>query len=146
MAVPRKLRIQSPGAIYHVMNRGDQREAIFRDDEDRQKLLTTLGEACRKTERVAPNHYGGERHETGVQKAERIVREELNRLGWPEAELRARRKGHSGKVRIARRLRQETTMSLKWIAARLQMGGWTYVSNLAHQQPPCPAAQDVLCQ
>jgi len=32
------------------MNRGDQREAIFRDDEDRQKLLTTLGEACMKTE------------------------------------------------------------------------------------------------
>jgi hypothetical protein len=32
------------------MNRGDQREAVFRDDEDRQKLLATPGEACRKTE------------------------------------------------------------------------------------------------
>ena len=38
--VPRKLRIQYPGAIYHVMNRGDQRKAIFRAGEDRQKLLT----------------------------------------------------------------------------------------------------------
>ena len=52
----RKFRVQYPGAIYHVMNRGDQREAVFRDDEDRQKLLAALGEACRKTEwpAVAP--------------------------------------------------------------------------------------------
>jgi hypothetical protein len=35
----RELRIQYPGAIYHVMNRGDRREAIFGDDEDRQRLL-----------------------------------------------------------------------------------------------------------
>jgi hypothetical protein len=43
----RKFRLQYPGAIYHVMSRGDQREAVFRDGEDRQKLLATLGEACR---------------------------------------------------------------------------------------------------
>jgi len=30
--------------------------------------------------------------------------------------LRARRKGHSGKVVVGRRLGQETTMGLKWIA------------------------------
>ena len=36
-------------------------------------------------------------------------------------------------VLLARRLRQETTMSLKWIAERLQMGSWTYVSNLLRQ-------------
>ena len=34
----RKLRIQYPGAIYHVMNRGDRREAIFADDADRGRL------------------------------------------------------------------------------------------------------------
>ena len=34
----RKLRIEYPGAMYHVMNRGDQREDIFRDDEDRQRF------------------------------------------------------------------------------------------------------------
>jgi REP element-mobilizing transposase RayT len=37
----RKLRVEYPGAIYHVMNRGDRREPIFKDDEDR--------EACEKT-------------------------------------------------------------------------------------------------
>ena len=46
----RKLRIEYPGAMYHVMNRGDQREDIFRDDDDREKFLCTLGEACAKTE------------------------------------------------------------------------------------------------
>jgi REP element-mobilizing transposase RayT len=45
----RKLRVQYEGAIYHVMNRGDRREAIFRDDEDRERFLTTLGETCEKT-------------------------------------------------------------------------------------------------
>lgn len=47
--VARKLRVQYAGAIYHVMNRGDRREEILRDDEDRQRLLSTLGEACAKT-------------------------------------------------------------------------------------------------
>jgi putative transposase len=33
-----------------VINRGDQREEIFRDEEDRQRFLSTLAEACAKTE------------------------------------------------------------------------------------------------
>jgi putative transposase len=45
----RKLRVQYPGAIYHVMSRGDHREPIFRDDRDRERFLATLGEACAKT-------------------------------------------------------------------------------------------------
>ena len=45
----RRLRSQYPGAIYHVMNCGDQREAIFKDEEDRTGFLATLGEACQKT-------------------------------------------------------------------------------------------------
>ena len=45
----RKVRIQYPGAIYHVMNRGDRREDIFEDDQDRLRFLETLGEACEKT-------------------------------------------------------------------------------------------------
>ena len=46
----RKLPVQYPGAIYHVMNRGDRREAIFTDDHDRQMFLDTLGEACQKAD------------------------------------------------------------------------------------------------
>src|SRR5271157_481495 len=45
----RKLRIQYAGALYHVMNRGDRRDPIFADDEDRQRFLQTLTDACEKT-------------------------------------------------------------------------------------------------
>jgi putative transposase len=44
----RQLRIEYEGAIYHVMSRGDRREAIFLNDEDRQLFLKTLEETCLK--------------------------------------------------------------------------------------------------
>src|SRR6266404_2654543 len=47
--MPRPLRIQYPGACYHVMSRGDGREAIFRNAADRSEFLRTLGRACQKT-------------------------------------------------------------------------------------------------
>ena len=59
----RKLRVEYPGAIYHVMNRGDRREPIFKDEADRQRFIETLGEACAKTDWqvhayvLMPNHF-----------------------------------------------------------------------------------------
>jgi len=306
--VPRKLRIEYPGAIYHLMNRGDRREPIFKDDEDRRLFLATLGECCGKTdwqvhawclmpnhfhlvvetpkanlvagmkwflgtytarfnrrhklfghlfsgrykalavdgsgngylktvcdyvhlnparakllrvgeslkafewssypnylkvpakrpewlrvnrllgehgipkdsavgraqfearmeqvraaedargyrairrgwcfgekafrkelleqvaERVGEYHYAEERQGSGEEKARGIVAAELRRLGWTAEDLKARRKGDAKKVRLAQRLRAETTMTLKWIAGELQMGTWTHVSNLLSKQ------------
>lgn len=48
-SVPRQLRVEYEGAVYHLMNRGDRRESIFLDDEDRQLFLETLDESCVKT-------------------------------------------------------------------------------------------------
>jgi hypothetical protein len=48
--------------------------------------------------------------------------------------LPGRRKGDKVKEASARRLRQETTTSLKWIARRLHTGRWTFVSNLLHEK------------
>jgi hypothetical protein len=67
--MPRQVRRQFAGAIYHLMNRGDRREEIFRDAPGPRLFLAAL-------------------------------------------------------------LREETTMSLKWIAQHLEMGSWTHVSNL----------------
>jgi REP element-mobilizing transposase RayT len=303
----RKLRLEYPGAIYHVMNRGDRREAIFRDDEDRKLFLETLGQACEKTgwqihawclmpnhfhlvietprgnlvagmkwflgaytgrfnrrhklfghlfsgrykalivdgsgsgylktvcdyvhlnpararllgahgklasfawssfgyylkrpgrrprwlrvsrllgehgilrdskegrrefgrrmelnrlaeiapeglkpvrrgwclgdksfrkqllaqmkEQVGEHHYGEERAEAEQERAERLVREGLKRLKWKEADLAARPKGDPEKVKLALRLRAETAVTIKWIAERLQMGGWTHVNHLLY--------------
>ena len=47
--MPRQVRIEYEGAIYHVMCRGDRREAIFFDDEDRRRFLRTLEEAIGKS-------------------------------------------------------------------------------------------------
>ena len=38
----RPLRIEFPGAVYHVSSRGDRRESIFADDQDRASLLATV--------------------------------------------------------------------------------------------------------
>ena len=46
----RKLRIQYPGAIYHVMNRGDHSEPVFRDEGDSGLFVATLAEACGKAD------------------------------------------------------------------------------------------------
>ena len=43
-------------------------------------------------------------------------------LGWTQAELISRLKNDSGKQAMAARVRKETTLPIKWIAARLQMG------------------------
>lgn len=304
--MPRQPRIQYPGALYHLVNRGDRREAIFRTDEDRQRFLDTLGEACAKTGWIVhayclmPDHFhlvvetpqpnlvagmkwflgtytiqfnrrhnltghlfsgrykslvvqkdqGGyllraceyvllnparaglvaagqtlrefpwtsltpganpaarpawlqpaalleqagatdteagraqfeqrleerrasagagdwkalrrgwclgsddfrrelmqraekpgagytvPRKEAALEKAERILGQELSALGWKEKELAARRKADPEKLRLAQRLRGETTVSLKWIAQRLKMGSWTYLANCLYALEP----------
>jgi REP element-mobilizing transposase RayT len=61
--MPRKRRVEYPGAMYHLMCRGDRREAIFLDDIDRHDFIKTLAEACQKTGWqthaycLMPNHY-----------------------------------------------------------------------------------------
>ena len=45
----RKARVEFEGAVYHVLDRGDRREAIFKDDADRRRFLETLGEAGART-------------------------------------------------------------------------------------------------
>ena len=40
----RPLRIEYPGAYYHVMNRGAARQQIFVNDQDRQRFLDLLGQ------------------------------------------------------------------------------------------------------
>jgi putative transposase len=47
--MPRQPRIEYPRAYYHVMCRGDRREAIFHGDADRKCFLETLEEVCART-------------------------------------------------------------------------------------------------
>jgi putative transposase len=40
----RPLRIELASGLYHVTSRGDRREAIYHDDQDRAAWLILLGE------------------------------------------------------------------------------------------------------
>ena len=42
----RALRIEYPGAVYHVICRGNNRQAIFRDDQDRKRYIEKLSAYC----------------------------------------------------------------------------------------------------
>ena len=44
--MPRALRHQYPGAVYHVMARGDGGKAVFEGDDDRKAFLFRLGQVC----------------------------------------------------------------------------------------------------
>jgi len=55
--MPRKIRIEYAGAIYHVISNGDWREDICHDDVDRQDFLNTLAEA---------HGFGGNLHKSLV--------------------------------------------------------------------------------
>ncbi len=58
----RRLRIQYADAIYHVMARGNARQDIVGDDEDRQRLVDELDKAVQRSGWVIyafvlmPNH------------------------------------------------------------------------------------------
>ena len=71
---------------------------------------------------LGEHHAGDLRRENAESRAERIIAEELQRLGWSESELASHRKSAAGKLALAARLRRETTMPLKWIAARVRLG------------------------
>jgi REP element-mobilizing transposase RayT len=45
----RALRVEYPGAAYHVMARGNQGRPIYGDDSDRTLWMETLAEPCQKT-------------------------------------------------------------------------------------------------
>ena len=92
--------------------------------EFRQELLAEM------RGRTGPQHGGEERRETEEAWAEKLLAEALQREGWTVRDLAQRRKGDAVKVRLARRLRQETTVTLSWVAKQLHMGTAGSLANL----------------
>ena len=93
-------------------------------DEFRQELLAQM--------KPGPEHYGQEIRESSEQKARIRVEAELKKLGWTRADLLERPKGDGKKIRIAKILRQETTMTLVWVEQALHMGTKTHLSHLLY--------------
>jgi putative transposase len=80
-------------------------------------------ELLQRLEGELGEHHSGHLHQqTSASRAERIIRQELTRLGWVESDLVSQRKNAPEKLAIAARLRKETTLTIKQIAARVHLG------------------------
>ena len=97
------------------------------DEVFRRELLAQVAQ------KMGEHHYGKERRESVEEKAERLVREGLAKANWSEKDLARHPKGDPVKLAVAVRLRAESTVPLKWIARRLQMGTWRYLTRLLYQ-------------
>jgi len=98
----------------------------FGDEEFQKELLERVGA------KTGAHHYGEELRESAVAKAERMLTAELKRRGWKPADLAKRRKGDPEKVALAARLREETTVTLAWLADRLHMGTRSHLTHLLY--------------
>src|SRR2546425_662374 len=62
-AMARPIRVEFAGAVYHIMARGNERRDVFRNDQDRRRVLGTLAEAVERfglrvhAYCLMPNHY-----------------------------------------------------------------------------------------
>jgi hypothetical protein len=61
--MPRKVRIDAPGALHHIIARGIDRSRVFDDNDDRGFFVERLGEVLSETETqcfawaLIPNHF-----------------------------------------------------------------------------------------
>ena len=72
----RPLRIEYPGALYHVTSRGNERRDIFLDDSDRSILIYLMKKHTDMTNRQIGELIGGVRYTT-VSKAYQRFCEQL---------------------------------------------------------------------
>ena len=96
---------------------------IPRDSAAGRRQFALHMEARRKAEQT------GDLSALPRKKAERILAGELQRRGWRVQRLEHLRKADPEKLKIAARLRAETTVTLKWITEHLSMGVPGYVSD-----------------
>ena len=94
----RPLRIEFPGAVYHVTSRGDRREPIFVDDEDRQALLGVVAQAMQRFDAevlahcLMGNHYHFVLHTRRANLS--LLMRHLNGVYTQRFNLRHRKVGH----------------------------------------------------
>jgi hypothetical protein len=110
---------------------GDEFKSVKRgwclgDKTFRKELLAQMKEQTKE------HNYGEDRDESESEHIEKLVQAGLKQLGLTERDLATISKGDPRKVKLALRLRRETTATLKWIAARLQMGSWTHLNHLLY--------------
>lgn len=117
--MPRKSRIDTPGALHHIIARGIDRKNIFKDDKDRDNFLERLGGIIEETKThcfawaLIPNHF----HllmKTGTTPISTVMRRLLT--GYAVSfNRRHRRYGHLFQNRYKSILCQEDTYLLELV-------------------------------
>jgi hypothetical protein len=126
----RKLRIQYPGAMYHVMSRGNRREPIFQDDSDRERFLDTLGEYRIPQDSLAGRRRLGEALEARREGVEGSSYKPIRRclcLGNDcfKQELLTHVAGHAGRYHYGEELRESAeAVAERMVAEELKRRGW----------------------
>ena len=91
----------------------------------------------------------GGKGETVEQKGNRVIAEELGRLGWQESNLASPRQALPDKLDIALRLSNEATLSIKWMVVRVRAGSpkgaKSVLQRWVHTQDKTPAVQPKAC-
>jgi hypothetical protein len=105
---------------------------VFWKQAFRERLLALLPKSDADVQLGQGQHYEGAAlmREAAEQKAETIFIRELRTAGLTEEELDERPRSDPLKWKIATAIRTETTVPLKWIARRLDLGS---DSNVCHK-------------
>ena len=142
----RRLRLQYEGALYHVINRGNYRRAVFETARAAKAFETVLGEACEGFGQFsrgwAIGTHGWRKavalEQTHLAVTAGIASDELRDIkeaAWRralDAALQERTKTQADverdpkkarwEIEIATRLRRQAAAPYRWIAAALNMG------------------------
>ena len=122
--MPRKLRVPYPGAMYHVMGRGGQRELAGHVLSGRYQAQLVEGSGNGYLRAACGyGHF---------------------RLNWTSEDLLRRPKSDPRKLALAARLRRETTLSIEQIAGRLNLGKPKSAKSNLHKwmnRPPDDGSQ-----
>ena len=95
----RPLRIECPGALYHVTSRGNGGQPVFLDDVDRESLIAALAEVLESTRWRCHGHcLMGNHYHLLIETPEANLSHGMRQLGTVYAQRFNRRYGRSGHV------------------------------------------------
>ncbi len=124
--------------------RSDLRRGWYWGSQAFAERMLKLGEAVLKKTRHRSARASGEKRAHGEQEARRLAAEGLANAGLTEEELPCLPGSEARKVAIARIIWEQTTVDLKWIAARLDLrtaaNASQQIRRHRHHTPELPIA------
>ena len=114
--MPRPLRIEYPGALYHVMCRGHGERAF------RERMIEHLRGGPVSEKAIPRGDDAGQRGELAELAARGAVGRGLGLLGIGEEDLGGMPKGHASKLLLAAYLKGRYSVGSGWISEALRMG------------------------